>query len=287
MTAIYSKPCWRVSMVLLKVFRTPADHIRNRSSVMRRVAVGMALVSLSTFFSADLAQAKNSTSGWVIDTDLYAAWQGRNDVQVPNDVSGSRFALDRLTGDGPYVAPRLQVSWPSSGRREWRVLLAPLSLSDEGVSADPIRFEGANFSSGPVDARYQFNSWRGTVRWRWIDRDDLVVKVGFTAKIRDASIRLRQGTRSAEKSNTGFVPLLHGAFERPVGAGWRVEGDIDALAGGPGYAVDAGLKLMKSMDDEWSVGASVRFLDGGADNDEVYAFARFTSAGVSIRWQPR
>lgn len=274
-------------MVLPKAFRTPADRIRNRSSVMRRVAVGMALVSLSAFFSADLARAETSPSGWVIDTDLYAAWQGRNDVQVPNNVSGSRFSLDRLTGDGPYMAPRLQVSWPSSGRREWRVLLAPLSLSDAGVSVDPIRFQGENFSAGGVDARYQFNSWRGTVRWRWIDREDLVVKVGFTAKIRDASIRLRQGARSAEKNNTGFVPLIHGAFERPLGRGWRVEGDIDALAGGPGYAVDAGVKVMKAIDDEWSVGASVRFLDGGADNDEVYAFARFTSAGVSIRWQPR
>jgi len=274
-------------MVLPKVFRTPADHIRSRGSLLRRVAVGMALVSLSAFSSADVARAESAPPAWVIDTDLYAAWQGRNDVQVPNDANGSRFALDRLTGDGPYLAPRLQVSWPSSGRREWRVLLAPLSLSNEGVCAAPIRFQGANFSAGVVDARYQFNSWRGTVRWRWIDRDDLVVKVGFTAKIRDASIRLRQGARSADKDNTGFVPLIHGAFERPLGRGWRVEGDIDALAGGPGYAVDAGVKLMKAIDDEWSVGASVRFLDGGADNDEVYAFARFTSAGVSIRWQPR
>jgi hypothetical protein len=245
------------------------------------------MVSLIAGLYGGFVMAEPSPQGWVIDTDVYASWQGRNDVQVPNDSTGSRFALDRLTGDGPYVAPRVQLSWPSSGRREWRVLLAPLSLSNEGVSADPIRFQGTNFPSGPVDARYQFNSWRGTVRWRWIDRDDLVVKVGFTAKIRDASIRLRQGARSAEKNSTGFVPLLHGAFERPLGAGWRVEGDIDALAGGPGYAVDTGLKLMKSIDDEWSVGASVRFLDGGADNDEVYAFARFTSAGISIRWQPR
>lgn len=225
--------------------------------------------------------------GWIVDADVYAAWPGRNDVQIPNDSGGSRFALDRLTEDGPDVAPRVQLSWPSSGRREWRVLLAPLSLSSEDVSADPIRFQGTNFSVGAVDGRYQFNSWRGTVRWRWIDRDDLVVRVGFTAKIRDASIRLLQGTLSAEKSNTGFVPLLHGAFERPLGAGWRVEGDIDALAGGPGYAVDAGLKLMKSIDGDWSVGASARFLDGGVDNDEVYAFARFLSVGVSIRWRPR
>ena len=274
-------------MALPKVFKTRADILSTDRVASRLRTLGRVMVSLIAGLYGGFVMAEPSPQGWVIDTDVYASWQGRNDVQVPNDSTGSRFALDRLTGDGPYVAPRVQLSWPSSGRREWRVLLAPLSLLNEGVSADPIRFQGTNFSSGPVDARYQFNSWRGTVRWRWIDRDDLVVKVGFTAKIRDASIRLRQGARSAEKNNTGFVPLLHGAFERPLGAGWRVEGDIDALAGGPGYAVDTGLKLMKSIDDEWSVGASVRFLDGGADNDEVYAFARFTSAGISIRWQPR
>lgn len=274
-------------MELPKVFKTRADFLSADRAAFRPRVLGMVMVSLIVGLYGGSVMGESSRQGWVVDTDVYAAWQGRNDVQVPNDSTGSRFALDRLTGDGPYLAPRVQLSWPSSGRREWRVLLAPLSLSNEGVSADPIRFQGANFASGPVDARYQFNSWRGTVRWRWIDRDDLVVKVGFTAKIRDASIRLRQGALSAKKDNTGFVPLLHGAFERPLGSGWRVEGDIDALAGGPGYAVDAGLKLMKSIDDEWSVGASVRFLDGGADNDEVYAFARFTSAGVSIRWQPR
>ncbi|MFM7396897.1 MAG: hypothetical protein ACKO42_07240 [Gammaproteobacteria bacterium] len=273
MTATFSKRCSRASTVLRKVFKIRADQLL--------------LVSLSAGVLCGGAQAEPSRQGWVIDTEAYATWQGRNDVQVPNDSSGSRFSLDGLTGDGPYVAPRVQFSWPAGDRREWRVLLAPLALSRDGLSASAIRFQGATFTPGAINARYQFNSWRGTVRWRWIDREDLVVKVGFTAKIRDASIRLRQGARSAEKENTGFVPLLHGAFERPLGSGWRLEGDIDALAGGPGYAVDAGLKLMKPINDEWSVGASLRYLDGGADNDEVYAFASFTSAGISLRWRPR
>ncbi|MEY2625241.1 MAG: hypothetical protein RL412_1016 [Pseudomonadota bacterium] len=272
---------------MLKVCKTLVDRQWCHRSLAWCLSGLAALFSVTTFSLGAVARAETSPSSWVIDTDAYAAWQGRNDVQVPNDATGSRFALDRLTGGGPDLAPRIQISWPSSGRREWRVLLAPLSLSGEGASAEAIRFQGATFVPGTVKGRYQFNSWRGTVRWRWIDRDDLVVKVGFTAKIRDASIRLRQAGLSAQKDNTGFVPLLHGAFERSLGSGWSLEGDLDALAGGPGYAVDAGLKLMKPINDEWSVGASVRFLDGGADNDEVYAFASFTSAGISIRWQPR
>ena len=274
-------------MALRKVFKIPVDRASRGRSLAWSFSGIAALLSSIVLSLGDVARAEASPPGWVIDTDAYATWQGRNDVQVPNDATGSRFALDRLTGGGANLAPRIQISWPSSGRREWRVLLAPLSLSGEGASSEAIRFQGATFVPGTVSGRYQFNSWRGTVRWRWIDRDDLVVKLGFTAKIRDASIRLRQAGVSAQKDNTGFVPLLHGAFERSLGSGWSLEGDLAALAGGPGYAVDAGLKLMKPINDEWSVGASIRFLDGGADNDEVYAFASFTSAGISIRWQAR
>lgn len=225
--------------------------------------------------------------GLTFDLGVFAASQGRNMVQVPNDASGTRFDLDALTGSGPYLAPRLEVSAPLGERSEWRVLLAPLSLSETGSAKQAIRFQGANFAPGAIDARYQFNSWRATWRWRWIEREDLSVKVGFTAKIRDASIRLRQGGLSASKDNTGFVPLLHATFERSLNKDWSVDGDIDALAGGPGYAVDAGLRVSRELAPGWSLGANVRFLDGGADNDEVYAFARFTSVGLSIRWQPK
>lgn len=234
-----------------------------------------------------IAARSASAEGLALDVGLYAASQGRNTVQVPNDATGTRFALDSITGSGPYLAPRVELSAPLGERSEWRVLLAPLSLAEAGSTAQAIRFQGASFAPGAVDARYQFNSWRASWRWRWIDREDLTVKVGFTAKIRDASIRLRQGSRSAEKENTGFVPLLHGTFERSLGSGWSLDGDIDALAGGPGYAIDAGLRISREIAPGWSLGASLRFLDGGADNDEVYAFARFTSAGLVIRWQPK
>lgn len=261
---------------------------------MTRSVIGATMMLSAAFFLwADSVEAAAESSpapsskAVVIDAEFLAASQGRNVAQVPNDASGTRFAIDDLTGQGPYFLPRVQIAWQAGERSEWRVLLAPLSLSGDGVSTRPVSFQGKSFAAGPVSARYEFNSWRATWRWRWIDRDDLVVKVGFTAKIRDASIALRQGTISAQKDNTGFVPLLHGSFERPIGAAWSVEGDIDALAGGPGYAVDAGLRLSREISPQWRVAASLRFLDGGADNDEVYAFARFTSVGIAIRWQSR
>jgi hypothetical protein len=222
-----------------------------------------------------------------IDIEWVRASQGRNLVQVPNDASGSRFSLDALTGSGPVDTPRVQVSWRSGDKQEWRLLAAPLSLLGSSVSVVPIDFQGRRFLAGPISARYQFDSWRATWRYRWIDREDLVVKVGATAKIRDASIRLTSGALEASKDNTGFVPLLHVALERPLSAQWRLEADVDALAGGPGYAVDAGVRLARNVSSGWSIHAGARYLDGGADNDEVYAFADFTSVTLGVTWRSR
>lgn len=218
----------------------------------------------------------------VLDVEGVAAWQGRNVAQVPNDASGTRFAIDSVTGSGPFPAARIQLAWSVGERQELRFLAAPLSVSESGSLASPVNFQGQTFSAGAVRAKYRFDSWRATWRYHWIDRPDLSVKVGFTAKIRDASIELAQGARTARKDNTGFVPLLHASLERPLGERWSLQADIDALAGGPGYAVDAGVRFARDLGGGWSAHAGLRFLDGGADNDEVYAFARFTSVTVGV-----
>ncbi|MEN9527313.1 MAG: hypothetical protein RLY56_1264 [Pseudomonadota bacterium] len=241
------------------------------------VAIAVVAMGSPVVFASDLQ----------VDLEWVRASQGRNVVQVPNDANGTRFSLDALTGSGTATAPRLQISWRSGEKQEWRLLAAPLSLSGSDVSAVPIDFQGQRFASGSVSARYQFNSWRATWRYRWIDRDDLVVKVGATAKIRDASIRLRAGGVEASKEDTGFVPLLHLSLERPLSSQWRLEADVDALAGGPGYAIDAGVRLARDLGDGWSVHAGARYLDGGADNEEVYTFADFTSATLGVTWRPR
>jgi hypothetical protein len=211
-----------------------------------------------------------------------ASLQGRNDAQVPNDASGTRFAIDDITDDGPFVSPRVELSWPITARQEIRGLVAPLTVDESGSTATPIRFQGATFAAGAIDAKYRFDSYRVTWRYLWIDRDDLTVKVGFTAKIRDASIRLRQGNLSAVKNDTGFVPLLHAALDRRLTDDWLFQADIDALAGGPGYAVDLGARFGREFGNGWVATAGIRFLDGGADNDDVYTFARFTSFALGI-----
>jgi hypothetical protein len=52
-----------------------------------------------------------------------------------------------------------------------------------------------------------------------------------------------------------------------------------------GRAFDVGLKAGYDFNGALSVTAGYRILDGGADNDTVYNFARFDQAVASLVWR--
>lgn len=86
-----------------------------------------------------------------------------------------------------------------------------------------------------------------------------------------------------EKTDLGFVPLLLLAGIRRIATHWTAALDVDALAGGPGRAEDAALKLRSHFDDRWSVAGGYRTVAGGVDVDEVYTFAWLHYAVISAR----
>ncbi|MES2524823.1 MAG: hypothetical protein V4617_19150 [Gemmatimonadota bacterium] len=215
------------------------------------------------------------------------AWQSYNDVEIPNDGSATRFSLSRLAGNGPFPAGRAYVTWNVNDRHGLRVLVAPFSLTKTGVPDQAIRFAGASYLAGqPVEATYTFNSYRLGYRYRFRGTERATAWVGFTAKLRDAQVKLVQGATASQKDDVGFVPLLHLAGERRVGERWRLGLDADGLAGGPGRAVDAAVKLGYDPSRRWTVNVGYRTLEGGADVDEVYSFAwlHYAVASVVVRW---
>ncbi len=210
-------------------------------------------------------------------------WQSRNDVQIPNDASGTRFSLYELVGAGPWPAARAYLTWHIGGRHALRALVAPLSITGTGVPGQTINFAGSTFASGvPVEATYQFNSYRLTYRYRLHEGERWTWWTGFTANVRDAKIELSQGAITSSKPDLGFVPLLHVAGEWRFAPRWRLGLDADALAGGPGRAEDVALMLGRDLGDAWTLTAGYRTLEGGADVDEVYAFAWLHYAVVGI-----
>jgi hypothetical protein len=107
--------------------------------------------------------------------------------------------------------------------------------------------------------------------------------VGFTGKIRDAVIVLRQGATTSRKDDLGFVPLVHLAGQWRFAPGWHLGLDAGAIAGGPGRAEDVALKLGRNLGGRWTVAAGYRMVEGGADVTAVYTFAWLHSAVLSVR----
>ncbi len=224
---------------------------------------------------------------WVFELEAGPAWQSYNDVEIPNDGSATRFSLYDLAGSGPWPAARLYVTWNINDRHGLRLLLAPFSLTETGVPAGAIDFAGESFAPGqPTTATYTFNSYRLTYRYRFHSGETTTAWVGFTAKIRDAVIRLEQGGIASEKTDLGFVPLLHLAGDWRFAPRWRLSLDIDALAGGPGRAEDAALEVGYDLSDHWTLQAGYRTVEGGASVDEVYTFAWLHYAAASVVWRP-
>ena len=232
------------------------------------------------------AQAGSPTPVLVVELEGAPTWQSYNDVEIPNDGSATRFSLYDLVGAGPWLAGRVYVTWNAGERHGLRVLAAPFTLTEEGVPAADLRFAGADYDAGvPARATYRFDSYRLTYRYRFYEGARTTAWVGFTGKIRDARVALAQGATSSEKTDLGFVPLLHVAGDWRFTPGWILGLDADALAGGPGRAEDVTLRLGWEASPWWSVHVGYRMVEGGADVDEVYTFAWLHYATLTFRWR--
>jgi hypothetical protein len=215
-----------------------------------------------------------------------AVWQTKNNVQIPNDASATRFSLADLAGEGPRPAGRVYLTWNVTPRHGLRALAAPFRIEDSGVPAAAIRFAGESFAADvPTDAVYRFDSWRLTYRYRVARGPRARWWIGFTAKVRGAEVELRQGERVTTDTNVGFVPLLHVAGDVALAHRWRFLLDVDALAGGPGRAIDGVARIGFDVTDAWRLTAGYRTLEGGADVPDVYTFAWLHYAVVSSVWR--
>jgi hypothetical protein len=222
------------------------------------------------------------TPTFILELEAGPVWQTSNDVQVPNDETGTRFSLEDLVGSGPWPAGRLYLTWNLNDRHGLRLLLAPLSYTETGIFDEPVDFAGASYAPDlPTEATYEFNSWRVSYRYRFRNTERWQLWVGATVKIRDAKIELRQGDTTSHDDDLGFVPLAHFAADLRMAERWHATFDVDALAGGPGRAIDAALKIAYDVNERWTVTAGYRTVEGGADVDEVYNFAWFNAAVVS------
>jgi hypothetical protein len=238
------------------------------------------------------AEAVTPTASNLFEIELETGpvWQSRNDVEIPNDGTATRFSLKDLVGEGPWPAGRVYFTWSIAGRHSVRFLLAPLLYTETGTFEDPVLFAGEAYVPGaPTEATYQFNSWRGSYRYQFKRGDRWNWWVGFTAKVRDAKIELTQGSTTSKDTDLGFVPLVYLRGDYRFAERWHLLLELEALGGGPGRAEDLSLKLGRDFGEHWTLSFGYRTVEGGADVDAVYNFAWFNYAVVSgsYRWGAR
>ncbi len=240
---------------------------------------------MKTLF-AILLSGLTLTAQGVVNLEV-TAWQTRlNEVRKPS-VGGTQFSLTELLGTGPAWAARVDASWELNDRHGLRMLLAPFEVSGTGTFQAPVNYQGRTFDVGVATrSLYRFNSWRLTWRMTLHSSPDWTVRVGATAKIRDAKVRLEQGGWVESNSNVGFVPLAHLFVARRLTPDLGLLLEADALAAPQGRAVDGALLVRWQATPRLHGDLGYRILEGGADNDELYTWARLDGwrLGVGVRF---
>ena len=234
------------------------------------------------FLSMPIAAAERRTA--YAELDGGAVFQGVNDVEIPSGAA-TRFSLTSFS-TGPWATGRVYLGYEFLKGHEVRGLYAPLAVEASGVSATDISYQGQNFVAGKsIRARYRFDSYRLTYRYRLVESGNFSMRLGFTGKIRDAEISLFQDNLYATRGNIGFVPLLHVNLRYDMTPIWAVELDADALASPYGRAEDISLKVIHRVHENWDISAGYRTVEGGSKGGgSVYNFTWLHYAEVGIRY---
>lgn len=236
-------------------------------------------VSLITALAA-CCSAAFGACGLRLDLEAGMAFSGYNDIRIPG-AGGTLYSMSRELRSDPAPYNRLRVEYLFGRSHSLSVVAAWLRVNGTGSSDKDIVFMGETFPAGSALASYfRFDSYRLTYRWDALRRERLTAGFGFTAKIRDAAISLRNTDREAEKKNTGFVPIAN--FRLAWRASDRLTAvlDGDALAAPQGRAEDVFVGAAWRLGKRVSLKAGYRVLEGGADNDEVYTFSLFHYAVI-------
>jgi hypothetical protein len=238
-------------------------------------------IFLSIIFSGLLAQTYGQIS---LDISGGLVAQSYNKVQIPNE-EGTAFDLYKdFKIQGPVIYYSLKLGYSFREKNHLFLLYAPLSVNYEGAAPFDIRFQNTTFLQGQnVNAYYKFNSYRFTYRRDVYISEKWLLGVGFTAKIRDAEIRLTTANATDKKVDLGFVPLLNLYAEYNFN-NWSMFFDGDGLAGGPGRAFDLYLGGKIPLNEYLRLKVAFRMVEGGADVEAVYNFTmlHFATLGLII-----
>ncbi len=230
--------------------------------------------------SAVVSLAPQALSQVELDIESGVAFSGYNDVRIPGDV-GTLFSLSEELEADPTFFYRIRVFYHFSEHHHLGALVAPLSINSAGQLDRDLLFKGETFPANTrLQATYIFNSYRLLYRYDFLRKEEIELGIGFTAKIRDAKISVKGAGLQSEKTNVGFVPIIHFRLLWNLAEKFAFLLDGDALAAPQGRAEDVLAALIFKASDKMDLKAGYRILEGGADNEEVYNFALIHYASI-------
>lgn len=215
-----------------------------------------------------------------IDIESGLAFSGYNDVQIPRS-TGTLISLYNELKPNPTLFVRGRFGYLINNRHWISLLIAPLRIDGKGSVNRDVVFEGVTFPANTeLNSRYRFDSYRITYRYTLVQKDKIKFGLGFTAKIRDASISLKSDSLFSEKTNTGFVPIINFNLQWLLNDKVSFLLDGDALASPYGRAEDVFTGIVYNVNKNLDLKLGYRILEGGANVEEVYNFTLINYASI-------
>ena len=206
-----------------------------------------------------------------------------NDIRNGN--KGTLFSLknDFSTPVSPFL--RLRAGFLLNEKNHFSILYAPLKISVTGTLEKDILFDGENFKANlPLEVVYKFNSYRLTYNRRIINKDSFKFGVGFSAKIRDAGVSLKNSELLRENFSIGFAPLIN------LLANWDISPKMgfdffgDGIIASKGRAIDLSLSGRYSFNKNLQGNIGYRLLEGGSDGTNQYNFIQLHFIFASLTY---
>jgi hypothetical protein len=206
-----------------------------------------------------------------VNLESGAFFTGVNDIR--NGKNGTFFSMknDFQTPVSPFL--RLRVGYLSNEKNHFSFLFAPLKIAETETIENDIVFDGKTFKANlPIEAIYKFNSYRFTYNRRIISKDNFRFGLGFSVKIRDAGISLKNTDYLRENFSIGFVPLINLSANWDISQKMGVDFFGEAIAASKGRAIDLSLSGRYNFSKNLHVNIGYRLLEGGANGTNRYNF---------------
>lgn len=236
---------------------------------------------LTLFFFISFSLLINAQTFVNIESGVF--FTGFNDIR--NGTNGTLFSLknDLLTPSSPFL--RIRVGYLLNNKHHFSVLYAPLKILVTRTLSRNILFDGKDFKANiPLEAIYKFNSYRLTYNRRILIKNNFILGLGISAKIRDAGISLKNEEVLTENFSIGFVPLMNVLANWNISQKTNVEFLGEGLVASKGRAIDISLSGSYSFTKNFQGNIGYRLLEGGVDGAIRYNFIQLHFVFASLKF---